>query len=94
MRSGSWRRSPGRDLDDVPAADEDARAALVAEGLSPWLAGMAVEYGRAFAAGWGDFTTTDVQDVVGRPPRAFADFARDHAAAFTASRADLSDEAA
>jgi hypothetical protein len=54
---------------------------------------MVAEYGRAFAAGWGDFTTTDVQDVVGRPPRAFADFARDHAAAFTASRADLSDEA-
>jgi hypothetical protein len=46
-------------------------------GISPWLAGMNVEYGRAYAAGWGDFTTSHVSDVLGRAPRSFADFVRE-----------------
>lgn len=67
----------GRPVRYVAIPDEAARAALLQMGLSPWLAGMTVEYGRAYAAGWGDFTTTHVQDVLGRAPRPFLEFARD-----------------
>ncbi|PSK98891.1 uncharacterized protein YbjT (DUF2867 family) [Murinocardiopsis flavida] len=70
----------------VPAADDEIEARLRGFGVPDWMVGMLTEYARAYASGWGDFTTTDVQDVVGRPPRSVADFARDHAHAFTAPR--------
>jgi hypothetical protein len=38
----------------------------------------------AYAAGWGDYTTTDFTTVTGQPARTIADFARDHAAHLTA----------
>ncbi|TDC97240.1 SDR family oxidoreductase [Nonomuraea deserti] len=74
----------GRTIHYVAADAEDAHAGMVAGGIPHWLAGMFVEYGQALGSGFGDFTTTDVEDVVGRPPRRFADFARDHVAAFAA----------
>jgi uncharacterized protein YbjT (DUF2867 family) len=58
----------------------DARNAMIDAGLSPWVAEVSVEYGEAYAKGWGDFTTTDFQDVCGHPARTFAQFVRDHAA--------------
>jgi len=70
-------RALGRTVRYVPVPDEAARSALTAMGISPWLAGMTVEYGRAYAAGWGDFTTSHVQDVLGRPARSFARFAEE-----------------
>jgi hypothetical protein len=42
----------------------------------------ATEYGAAYTAGWGDYTTQDFTAVVGRPARSISDFARDHAASF------------
>jgi uncharacterized protein YbjT (DUF2867 family) len=68
----------------VPVPDDAARQGMLDAGLSAWLSGALVEYGQAYASGFGDFTTTDFEDVVGKPPRSFADFARDHAAAFGA----------
>lgn len=44
---------------------------------------MLTEYAQAYVSGWGDFTTNDFQDAMGRPPRSIAEFARDHAKAFT-----------
>jgi uncharacterized protein YbjT (DUF2867 family) len=76
----------GRDIRYIAVSAEDARRSMLRGGLSSWLAGMLVEYGQALGAGWGDFTTSDFEAVVGRPPRAFADFARDHAAAFGLQR--------
>lgn len=66
-----------RPVEYVAVPDEAARAGMLQAGLSAWLAGMMVEYGRAYASGWGDFTTTDVRDVVGRDARSFATFARE-----------------
>jgi uncharacterized protein YbjT (DUF2867 family) len=60
----------------VAIPDEAARAGFVQAGFTPWLAGMTVEYGRAYARGWGDFTTTHVRDVTGRDATSFATFAR------------------
>jgi uncharacterized protein YbjT (DUF2867 family) len=73
----------GRKIRYVAASDEEAHAGMVASGISPWLAGMLVEYGRTLGSGFGDYTTSDVEDVTGRPPQPFAEFARDHVAAFT-----------
>jgi uncharacterized protein YbjT (DUF2867 family) len=67
----------GRSVRYVSVPDEALRASLAEFGVSPWLAGMTVEYGRAYGAGWGDFTTTHVQDVLGREPRSFARFVRE-----------------
>ena len=67
----------GRSVRYVPLSDEAAREGFLAAGFSPWLAGMTLEYGRAYAAGWGDFTTTHVKDVTGHDPRSFATFTRE-----------------
>ncbi len=67
----------GRTVSYVAVPDEAARAAMLRMGMSPWLAGMSVEYGRAYAAGWGDFTTSHIKDVLGRAPRSFLEFARE-----------------
>jgi uncharacterized protein YbjT (DUF2867 family) len=67
----------------VPTADEDLEKRLLGFGVPDWIVGMLTEYAQAYVSGWGDFTTTDFQEVMGRQPRSFADFARDHAGAFT-----------
>jgi uncharacterized protein YbjT (DUF2867 family) len=67
----------GRAVSYVPVSDEAARESFLQGGFSPWLAGMTVEYGRAYAAGWGDFTTSHVKDVIGREARSFERFARE-----------------
>lgn len=67
----------------LPITDQAARTSMLEMGIPAWIVGMLVEYAQAYASGWGDFTTTDFHDVTGRPPRSFADFARDHAHAFT-----------
>jgi uncharacterized protein YbjT (DUF2867 family) len=61
----------------VSVPDEAVRAGSIQAGLTPWLAGMMVEYGRAYGANWGDFTTSHVKDVTGKEARSLTDFARD-----------------
>jgi uncharacterized protein YbjT (DUF2867 family) len=72
----------GRDVRYVPVSPDDARDALEGMGLGAWMADALGEYSVAYASGWGDFTTTAVSDITGRPPRGLDEFARDHAAAF------------
>jgi uncharacterized protein YbjT (DUF2867 family) len=71
-----------RTISYVPVTHEAARESMLGMGFSKWVAGMMIEYGKAYAAGWGDFTTTHFHDVVGRPSRSFATFARDLAGTF------------
>lgn len=73
----------GKTITYLPVTDQTARTNLLKTGVPEWIVGMLLEYGQAYASGWGDFTTSDFYDVIGRPPRSFADFARDHAHAFT-----------
>jgi uncharacterized protein YbjT (DUF2867 family) len=70
-------RATNRAARYVAVPDEAMRSSLLGFGVPPWIAGMTVEYGRAYAAGWGDFTTTHVADVLGRAPRSFGSFARE-----------------
>lgn len=81
------RQILGREVRYVPVADEAARTNLLETGMPEWIVELQVEYGQAYASGWGDFTTSDFQDVVGRRPRSFADFARDYAGVFTPAEA-------
>jgi uncharacterized protein YbjT (DUF2867 family) len=69
----------------VPVPHEAARKSMLEMGMSPWLVGMLIEYGTAYAQNWGNFTTPHVPELLGRPARSVLDFARDHAAAFRAA---------
>ncbi|MGI5171617.1 SDR family oxidoreductase [Spirillospora sp. CA-253888] len=73
----------GRPVGYLPVTDEAQRAALLGHGVPAWITDMLIEYSQAYAAGWGDYTTDDFRDVVGRPPRDVDDFIRDHAGAFS-----------
>jgi uncharacterized protein YbjT (DUF2867 family) len=61
-----------------PVFGPDARQAMIDAGIQAWVADVSLEYGEAYARGWGDFTTTDFPDVCGRPARLFRHFVRDH----------------
>ncbi len=80
------QQATGNDVSYIAVPDDKARQSMLDAGVSHWLAGMLVEYGQAFSTGWSDCTTNHVKELLGRPPRRFADFARDHAAAFTSKR--------
>ncbi|MET8234280.1 SDR family oxidoreductase [Micromonospora sp. NPDC005298] len=62
----------------VPQTAEQIRDNLLRAGLDTWSAEVLAEYRVAYGSGWGDFTTDHVARVAGRPPRSFAQFARDH----------------
>ncbi|MEV4099314.1 SDR family oxidoreductase [Nonomuraea sp. NPDC049649] len=77
-------RAWGRPITYLPVSDEAKRKALLGHGMPAWVADMLEEYAQAYATGWGDLTTDTVAALLGRPPRDVADFARDHAGAFSA----------
>ncbi|MBN6050551.1 hypothetical protein JYK22_01285, partial [Nonomuraea sp. RK-328] len=58
---------------------EQAHAGMREAGVPEWIAAVTAEYLRAYARGWGDFTTKDYESVTGLKPTRFADFARAHA---------------
>ncbi|MEU4231631.1 SDR family oxidoreductase [Nonomuraea sp. NPDC026600] len=73
----------GRSITYLPVSDDAKRKTLLGYGVPAWIVDMLEEYARAYASGWGDLTTDTVAGLLGHPPRDLADFARDHAAAFT-----------
>lgn len=71
---------PLRFVDETP---DDARARRQREGYSPVIIEGVLAIGAYQRAGGKTVTITNVvADLTGRPPRTFAEFARDHAAAF------------
>ncbi|RJL24207.1 SDR family oxidoreductase [Bailinhaonella thermotolerans] len=82
LREAAARLEPvlGTPVAYQPVTPEQAYRSFLGFGAPDWVAAVsAKEYGPAYAAGWGDYTTTDFTDVTGRPGRAWTDFARDHA---------------
>ncbi|SDJ78132.1 NAD(P)H-binding protein [Nonomuraea jiangxiensis] len=73
----------GRVLDTVDVPLESYRESLLAGGVDPVFAEVAVSGSRLVAAGGNARLTTDVARVLGRPPRSFTTWAEDHRAAFT-----------
>lgn len=71
-------RTLGKPVRYVPQSPEEARDNLLRAGLDQWTAEVLAEYRVAYGSGWGDFTNDHVENVVGRAPRSFAEFANDH----------------
>lgn len=72
----------GRPIEFVHVPDEAARQGLAAAGIPSWLAEQLVILFGLLRKGVQAQTTDTVRVLTGREPGAFAQFARDHAAAF------------
>ena len=76
----------GRTIEYVDMAPDDYSAALQGFGFPDWLANEFADiYGRGFyRESGGAYVTDTIQQLLGRPPRSFDDFARDYAGVFAA----------
>ncbi|MEO6714758.1 MAG: SDR family oxidoreductase [Mycobacteriales bacterium] len=74
----------GRPVNYVDLSDEDFRASLVEADIPGWYADVFIILMQGIRAGWFGEVSPVVEKVLGRPATSFEDFARDHAAAFTA----------
>lgn len=72
----------GKPVRYVPVPHDVARQSMLDAGMPPWVVGLLGEYSRAYSKDWGNFTTSHVPELLGRPARSVREFARDHAAAF------------
>ncbi len=66
-----------RDIRHVPVAAVQIAQNVRAMGFGEWNAQTYHDYLSAYAAGWGDFTTNSVPEILGRPARSFTQFAQD-----------------
>ncbi len=64
----------GTPIEYVPIAPDDIYAMIEGAGWGGWMAALARDYGLAYASGWGEFTTGNVEKITGKPPKAFRDF--------------------
>ena len=74
----------GRPLRYVPIPNAAFRQQLAGFGMPDFMIGPVADYMQLVADGKLALPTGDVAQVLGRPPRAFAEWAKDHAAAFGA----------
>ena len=73
----------GRPIRFATISADEMRAALAAAGMAAWQAdGLVGEYPH-YCRGEAAEIAPGVEEATGRPPRGFADFARDYAGAFT-----------
>ena len=72
----------GKEVKYVDVPLEAGREAMVGMGLSEWVGDAMTEYFQTFSAGYGDFTTPDVEEITGHPARSYETFARDFAQVF------------
>ena len=73
----------GRRITFHPLTFEEQKQAMLAAGLPERVAVMNAQALSLFAQGDSDWTTDDVHTILGRSPRSFAQFATDHAPAFS-----------
>jgi uncharacterized protein YbjT (DUF2867 family) len=79
----------GRTVEYVPVSHEASREALISMGVPEWIASGYAELGAGFEHGFADLTTPNVERLSGHEPRAFEEFAREHARVFTRERAPV-----
>jgi uncharacterized protein YbjT (DUF2867 family) len=72
----------GRQVDYVPVSDEAAKATLTGSGVPSDYADLVIDLYRYYRSGKAAAMSTTVQDITGRAPTSFEQFAREHAAAF------------
>jgi uncharacterized protein YbjT (DUF2867 family) len=73
----------GRPIAFEPLTVQEQTQALIEVGLPESLAAMNAQAVGLFAEGDCDYVTDEVPSILGRPARSFAQFATDHAAAFS-----------
>jgi uncharacterized protein YbjT (DUF2867 family) len=81
--AASLSAATGRTIRYQPVPVEAAAASMLEMGLPEWDARAIAELQGLFATGWAEATKPDLETLLGRPPRRFADFARDFAGAFS-----------
>lgn len=74
----------GREIDLTEISDEAAAAGMEQAGLPAWLIGDLVALAEMARAGYMAGVSPHAAQLLGRSPRTFADFAADHAEAFSA----------
>ncbi|HJW08487.1 MAG TPA: hypothetical protein VJ483_02565, partial [Holophagaceae bacterium] len=67
----------------IAVSQEEAHREYLAQGRPSWLADALLEMYDHFHMGNGDFTTGDVERLLGHRPRTVRSFLQEHAAAFT-----------
>ncbi len=70
-------RGLGREVAYVAVPPEAAGEAVRAYGADEWTVRLIRDYCTAYAKGFGDFTTGDVQRITGHAPRSIDDFVRE-----------------
>ena len=72
----------GKKISYLNITEEDARKGMNQIGMSDWFIDIMMELFRIIRAGYGSETTTVVEDITGRKPISFAQFAKDYAKVF------------
>src|SRR5262249_8661982 len=75
----------GRPIEFVDIPETAAAPHLAAAGMPPWLVSPLIGASRLIRSGRMAATTSTVHELIGREPRTFAEFARDHSGAFAES---------
>lgn len=81
--AGHLSAATGRNIEFIDVGDEVARASMVDSGAPVWLANSLVRLFGKLRVGACAQVTDTVEVLTGRAPRTFADWARDHATAFS-----------
>lgn len=71
-----------RPVEHVEVSFEDARGGMVEMGMPEWLADALFELFEVRQAGYTAGVTNTVAEIIGREPRGYEEFARDHREAF------------
>lgn len=69
----------GREITYREISPDEAKNVFVSQGSPEWLADEQVALFQGFAKGAGDVNTADVEELLGRRPRTFREFADDYA---------------
>lgn len=69
--------SIGKQVNYVAVTPDQVQESLIAMGAGEFAANLYRQYSIAYAAGWGDFTTDDIETVTGHKSRSFKQFVDD-----------------
>jgi uncharacterized protein YbjT (DUF2867 family) len=72
----------GRKVDYVSISDEEARGGMKEMGMNDWLINTILELYNYYRKGYASYVSSAVEEVTGRKPITFAQFAKDYAEAF------------
>jgi uncharacterized protein YbjT (DUF2867 family) len=81
--AGILSRVLGREIAYVPVDEDTVRNGITGAGLPDLVADIAIGISRAVEAGEYEETTTELEPIIGHPPRTVEQFIQDHRDAFT-----------